>query len=1064
MAKIEKTLSYINTERKGKGTGTEQSSASSRSFVGPISALQGDYLLKSIWDKVFEIRTDSNGNEYIFGKLPVATQYGITMYAGNENLDIPSIYAGIPVDGTTITKREDGTLTINPDIKLGGASNWDELEGIPSWITDSKPKYSYNEIEGAPDLSKYALNEDIKNLVTRNTDQIISGYKNFEKGLAINGLSITNTKDDIIYLDANLVIRGGLVIYADDTVDVPNLIDSLPKASYEVPGLAAFDSTYFVVDINGKVTLIPDNVGLNETELHSYLTSNGYATQTWVTSKNYATIGALNALEDKIDSFLEGSDTDTIINKWKELEAFLSGLSESDNLAVILSNKVDKSDLIKYVTIADKETITGEKNFTGGLKVNGSPIYYDTEKKYWKFEGDLLVTGGVTMYGNDSEFIPSTIMDAIQTDGVTIRVNPTTKNLEVIGILNGATTLGGLSNVGTWADSVADVDRIMYQAAGSSNWVAKSLSSIGGGGGVSGDYLPLSGGVINSTSEEPLTINSSAAQSRLLIQRYGANRTTVGHHSNFGSWIYDHDSGNSIGISVVDGSPFFNDGLFKTLIHSGNYSSYALPLDGSASMKDSINWGEKVFISGLSHAALRIDTPSGYIQLGPQNTSYCHIYTDRDSFYFNKSLLYANGNTIWHSGNDGSGSGLDADLLDGLESGYFLHYAGFWNNANSASGRDALSITYWADGQTGYWSTYGTSLNFHGGAGMWHNSFACRTDGYIDFYQGINTTTMAHRGTLAYTWSNVASATKLQTARTIWGQSFDGTGDIGGNCVVTGTLTTNQSWSDGATIHIKDNRNDGYGGYQAIRFYYNNENQATIHYFYNNYNGYSWTKNNLNIGAQYITLGDWNNPVMLVDNVTRNVGIGTTSPAYKAHIYTSDSYGLCIDRQGLWNTHISNDDHGGYIACNGVLMMNLNYPNKQVVIGYVGYSTINLLVTGGFTMYSDKRKKTILNHVELSLKQIAEAPLIEHYYNGDDKKTTHVGSIAQYWANMNDWFCKLDSEGYYTMEIQNCALASAISIARELDRYETKTDKAIKKLKKRICELEEEVEQLRSRL
>lgn len=122
----------------------------------------------------------------------------------------------------------------------------------------------------------------------------------------------------------------------------------------------------------------------------------------------------------------------------------------------------------------------------------------------------------------------------------------------------------------------------------------------------------------------------------------------------------------------------------------------------------------------------------------------------------------------------------------------------------------------------------------------------------------------------------------------------------------------------------------------------------------------------------------------------------------------------------------------------------------------------NMLVNGGITMYSDQRKKTILNNVELSLKQIAEAPLIEHYYNSDEKKTTHVGSIAQYWASMNDWFCKLDSEGYYTMEIQNAALASAISIARELDRYETKTDKDIKKLKKRICELEEEVGRLKA--
>ena len=120
----------------------------------------------------------------------------------------------------------------------------------------------------------------------------------------------------------------------------------------------------------------------------------------------------------------------------------------------------------------------------------------------------------------------------------------------------------------------------------------------------------------------------------------------------------------------------------------------------------------------------------------------------------------------------------------------------------------------------------------------------------------------------------------------------------------------------------------------------------------------------------------------------------------------------------------------------------------------------NLLTTGGITMYSDIRKKTKLQDVELSLKQIADAPLIEHYYNSDSNKTTHVGSIAQYWAGLNDWFCKLDGEGYYTMEIQNAALASAISIARELVKYESKTDRKIRLLKQRVKELEDKIEKL----
>jgi hypothetical protein len=41
-------------------------------------------------------------------------------------------------------------------------------------------------------------------------------------------------------------------------------------------------------------------------------------------------------------------------------------------------------------------------------------------------------------------------------------------------------------------------------------------------------------------------------------------------------------------------------------------------------------------------------------------------------FYVNTNQIQYKGNTIWHSANDGSGSGLDADLLDGINSGSFL--------------------------------------------------------------------------------------------------------------------------------------------------------------------------------------------------------------------------------------------------------------------------------------------------------------------------------------------------------------------------------------------------------
>lgn len=45
----------------------------------------------------------------------------------------------------------------------------------------------------------------------------------------------------------------------------------------------------------------------------------------------------------------------------------------------------------------------------------------------------------------------------------------------------GATTLGGLTNVGSWADQTAPYDRILVQLSGSSMWTEKKLSEIGGG-------------------------------------------------------------------------------------------------------------------------------------------------------------------------------------------------------------------------------------------------------------------------------------------------------------------------------------------------------------------------------------------------------------------------------------------------------------------------------------------------------------------------------------------------------------------------------------------------------
>ena len=80
-------------------------------------------------------------------------------------------------------------------------------------------------------------------------------------------------------------------------------------------------------------------------------------------------LGTLNntvtQLSNKLNDFLEGSDTDNIINKWKELEAFLEGFTESDNLADLLALKADKT-----ITISAGAGLTGGGNLSANRTIS----------------------------------------------------------------------------------------------------------------------------------------------------------------------------------------------------------------------------------------------------------------------------------------------------------------------------------------------------------------------------------------------------------------------------------------------------------------------------------------------------------------------------------------------------------------------------------------------------------------------------------------------------------------------------------------------------------------------
>ena len=576
------------------------------------------------------------------------------------------------------------------------------------------------------------------------------------------------------------------------------------------------------------------------------------------------------------------------------------------------------------------------------------------------------------------------------------------------------------------------------------------------------NYLPLSGGTIEGGSGNytPLIVESKSLPEVWLQFKDTVGNTYIGSDKGQPA-VYIEGDHNCL------------------LLHSGNYSNYALPLtggriDGASYFPLHINSTDTSVVrsslyithNGGGKAQIGWDGHSGWgTFLFNYSSNGVLGITDSGTPYF--GIQGGTLNTLIHSGNIGE---------------YTIRYYG---NQGAIDFDNVLynGVQYTSGSSVNGGKHYGALMSLWSGDTAWQIVGGRANEGLM--YRSGNGTSTSWTAwkTIAFTDSNVASATKLQTPRTIWGQSFDGTDNVRGDIYVVsksstgtnedsgiirfnGVFDPSQNFVQGPSIRAIGNI--GYGMHRfAIFQHYGNDyvSESEVFSILPNgnvgigttspaqklhVNGHIWSDGDIGAQSKIIAYG----------NVIAkgNIGVGTESPSAKLHVAGN------FRTNDVW----IGSDTGTYIEgtqTGGLRIQYANSENKYTQIHLKDLTVTinnNLLCSGGITMYSDKRKKTILNHVELSLKQIADAPLIEHYYNSDDKKTTHVGSIAQYWASMNDWFCKLDNEGYYTMEIQNAALASAISIARELDRYETKTDKAIKKLKKRICELEEEVERLKA--
>lgn len=990
--------------------------------------LDGFAAIKNIW----QFKEDESGAKYAYSKFPVVTAYGVTMYAGAD-VQVPSIYEGLPIDGVTIqwvdgklvatggkgtangivvngntyTPNEDGIITLPnypTSLEWGNISgkpswigstkpsySWDEIGGKPEWIEDTKPTYDFSEIQNKPTtLAGYGITDaytknDISGLladyVTKSGAQDITGIKSFINGLNIGDILVKKHSDGVVELDGDLILTGSLTMFAQGSHTASTILDALP-----------IDET--TLSKEGGVLSVIGGVG--------------------------------------------GGSVDGII---------LNGTTYSPD------------ETTKLITLPNYPTTLPASDVYSWAKQPNKPSYsFDELSSH-----------------------PTTLSGYGITDAVTIDTHQ-----QIYGTKEFRQTV--------FIDTQSDVKLIMrdddnHALIGAANSEGSVLSRLG----YYGDRWGIDGYKILTTN------NYSAELDNRYVNKAGDTMTGTLLMSN-DSDIYGRSSANSGAAYIIGYRDATISGIVMHDISAANNTKalyiqtngYDAPSDtgGLAITNDCVT----AFGSGDNGSVFRVLNEDD-VNLG----ALFNVAKD--------GTLTRLGNRIWDAGNDGSGSGLDADLLDGYHYYSFESYhkvsidttgldnntwypvtmgidnslqtrirvqgntyaPGSWNGRKDK--RMALILDYTVNGSYWGWTSARRVINeiqdgagaqgAHciGGLGQLTNSSTeyvyVRGGAVYDFYVDRFTNPVLRTSTYtindqsvspqtsysdvnrtnALLTDNVASATKLQTPRTIFSKPFDGTNNVTGGAKF-----------NSICIETDNNGNDNGRGSEI-----------------NNYNA--------ELNLQYNTS---RNVTMCMGG--GRVGIGTTSPSYKLHVngdtycsgkitsgnwIRSDLYSAGIDHRAddsysaAYNACApNNDNYCCYsIVRSGIYAFGIGFnTNNEIWLGsadsnrkaaaqwlQISGSQVtcsnNLLAKGGITMYSDLRKKNVLNSIIVPLDVMANADLFDYTFKTDEKCKVRAGTSAQYWNAFLPQVTDTDNEGFFTMSYDVLATTCVLSMAKHFQRF-----------------------------
>ena len=964
------------------------------------------YMLLSRWLENFEERTDASGTPYLYAKKSIVSVGGITMYA-TEDVVIPSIFDGIPLDNKTIWKNP---TTGKIEVIGGTGGSFDESAMWAALAGETSQQINKSHLTTA--LTGYA------------TESWVSGKNYAVKATTLAGYGITDayTKTES---DNKYPTKTGSGASGTWGINVTGNAGSATKlqTARSLWG-RSFDGT-------GNVSGNLDSVGnINS----SGMLSSSYRSNTYINSLKSAVVNCNLA---GFGGWINGTTRNGRI-------AIATYPANNDK---IYFGYADQSKINAGTDNTYTKTLTwngsnGELYTQGNIKA-GADLYingirlHKTADGVITMEGNLAVTGGITTYAIDP-VSASTVMDGVVVDGTTIKK----ENGKLVAV--GGGEAGGVA------------------------W-----------GNISGKPSVFPTNIVNITDLHSSWDSVLAAQKPAWLTAVSI-ATISDLHANWDA--------------LLKAAPSAYVTRWPTISEVTGKQNLVVKLNGGTTE------GTNQFTYNATGAKTINITPAG---IGAYTKS------ESDSKYPTKTGSGASG--TW--GINISGNASNADKLDGTHK--------------------RTGSTYW--GVIPFVETDGTFeigkyLDFHVTSSD-TKDYSTRVQAQGAYDNIVNLPTA--NGNIALTSDNVASASKLQTTHTLWGQNFNGTQNVSGNMSNVGKISANGEIitssansfraayggygffirNDGvSTYFMHTNKDDPYGGYnnnrpitidnasgrisinsaldvESVTTFYNKVTGTSISCsdWYRSTGQTGWVNDSYGGGiymADATWVRVWNGKGFLCENTIEssyklsagqlvNVygalgnGWGRGQAAFQVACPTNENQTpILLAYNGVNGNQTGNDRYFAIEVLNtGLRDVHFNVSGKETVRMRANYFEVNgdILATGGTTFYgSDIRYKSIIHPVRLlALNKIAEAPSFVYHWNKEGMKCDrlNLGGSAQYAQKILPWAVN-ENDNFLSMDYATVAYTFAVHTARHLLTYESRTDKKIKKLENRVKYLEKQLKKL----